>query len=146
MHKKCIILSLLLLTAGAAALKWSLAEREKEKHLQQQLQETLKSSLAKVDKMVAGQTDVHPSDDIVSSENLQQELEKHKTHKETIELAFTASTVCILTGGSFVAWWLLLGTTRFLIRSFSRLKKSSVNESRNRREKEDKKPAKAQAK
>lgn len=129
MHKKCIILSLLLLIAGTAALKWSLAERRKEKHLQQQHQEILKSGLAKLDKMVAGQTDIHPSADIVFSENLQKELEKQRARKETIELVFTASTVCILTGGSFLAWWLLLGTARLIVRVSPCLKNFFANTS-----------------
>lgn len=129
MHKKCIILSLLLLIAGTAALKWSLAERKKEKHLRQQQQEILKSGLAKLDKMVAGQTDIHPSADIVFSENLQKELEKQRARKETIELVFTASTVCILTGGGFFAWWLLLCTARLLISFFPGLKNFFANTS-----------------
>lgn len=146
MRKKCVILSLVLLIAGSAALKWCLAEREREKNLQQQQQEILKSGLAKLDKVVAGQTDVHPSADIVFGENLQQELDKYRARKETVELAFTASTVCILTGGSFFAWWLLSGTARLLTKFFPRLKKFFADIFRSRREKEDKKPAKAQAK
>jgi molecular chaperone GrpE (heat shock protein) len=119
MRNRYVILSLLLLIAGATALKWSFTEREKEKHLQQEYQEILKANLAKVDKLVAGQTDVRPSADIILSENLQQQLDKYRAREDTIELAFNISVVCILIGGGFLTSWLLLTIARLLIRFFS---------------------------
>jgi len=100
--------------------------------------------LDKLDKVVAGETDVYPSVDVASDEDLQQALDKHKMRKETIELVHTGSIMCMVTGGAISTWWLLLCTARLLITGLSNLKQFSSNYLRRRRKAREERVARAQ--
>jgi len=144
MYKKLVIVGLVLFLAGTAAFGWVLAEQRKARQLLQKRQENLKASLDKLDKVVAGETDVYPSVDVASDEDLQQALDKHKMRKETIELVHTGSIMCMVTGGAISTWWLLLCTARLLITGLSNLKQFSSNYLRRRRKAREERVARAQ--
>jgi len=122
MKIKFVILSLLVFLAGNAARSWVDSQQRKEKQLLKQQQEKFEAGLYILDKMVAGETDANPSDEIISGQNLQNEIDRYKKRIETRELASTVSILLMLSGGSFASLWFLLQTARLTIRSSSRLK------------------------
>jgi len=130
-----------------AGLPWGPNKDEKTKteaHLRQEQQERLKADM---DKLAAGETDIPPGyAPLFYGENWQQQLDEYKTQKEKSELALTASTVCMLTGGTIVTWWLLLWTARLLIKGSSHLVKLFDNVFRPREQARDKQPIKNRTK
>ena len=119
MCRKIVIVGLVLFLGGVAALGWVLAEQRRGRQLLLERQQRLQASLDKLNRVVAGETDVYPS---ISEEDLQHKWDERNMPKETIELVFTTSIMCILGGGTIVAWWLLLCTVRFGLQFLSRLK------------------------
>ncbi|MHC4423271.1 MAG: OmpH family outer membrane protein [Planctomycetota bacterium] len=127
MRKKSVILGLILFLAGIAALGWVFSEGRKERRLLQERRERFDVRVDGLDKLVTGEIDVHSFADLVPRENQKQELDKYRARVETRELIFVISVVCMFIGGVFFGWWLLLWTTRLLIRGSSYLKKLSIN-------------------
>ena len=132
MCKKSVILGLVLLLAGTALLGWVFTERRKEKQLQQQQRERLRTSLGKLGEMVGDEIDVRRFGDIIYDDNHNQESDKYKRREETRGLILTVSGVLTLTGGTILSWWLLLGTARLLFRGTSRLTRYSADLLRSR--------------
>jgi hypothetical protein len=136
----------ILLLAGSALLGWVLTEQRKEEQLLQEQQEKFKTNLYQVDKLALGETTIYPSAGIIASENLQKELDKYETRKETKELILTASMACMLIGGATLTGRLLVSTARLFIRVSSYLEKFFADCLRSRKKVEDRQPAKADAK
>jgi len=88
--------------------------------IRQEQQERLEADLPK---LAVGEMDVHPFADVLYGENWQNELTRYKKRKELSELAFSASILCTLTGGSILSLSLLLLTSRLLVRGSSGLAK-----------------------
>jgi len=135
MHKKSIIVGLVLLLVGSLMLAWVFAEQKKEKHLLGQQLEKLKSNLDKINdlNLAAGETKISSFADIdYDEENLSQKLNEHSELKETRELILTISIVCILMGGAILSWWLLLWMACIFIKGFSFLKKCFTDFLKNR--------------
>ncbi|GAH75001.1 unnamed protein product, partial [marine sediment metagenome] len=122
MKIKFVILSLLVFLAGNGARSWVTSQQRKEKQLLKQQQEKSEAGLYILDKMVAGETDVNPSDEIISGQNLQNEIDRYKKRIETRELASTVSILLMLSGGSVASWWFLLQMARLILIGSSRLK------------------------
>jgi molecular chaperone GrpE (heat shock protein) len=129
MHKKIgfLILGLVLLAVGIAALRWVLAEQRKEQQEMQEQQEMLEAHLDKVDDVVTGETDVNALSGIAGGEKWREEADKTETPKETRELVLTISIVCVLAGGSIFGWWLLQSIARLVVRVWSGLKRILVD-------------------
>lgn len=141
-------------------LPWGLNKSDKTKteaQLQQEQRERLKADL---DKLAAGETQIHPFADVLYGENWQNELRKYKSQKELRESIFTGSIMCTFTGGAISTWCLLLWMARLFIGVLYRLKwlqtfltvfdkpftKLFANFFKNQRQAKDKKLAKANAK
>jgi molecular chaperone GrpE (heat shock protein) len=106
-----------------AELPWGLDKYGKTKSVAQlrlEQQERLKADL---DRLATGETDAYPFADILYGENWREELDKYKTRKEKRELVLTGSILCMLTGGLVFSGWLLLWTTRLVIKVFYNWKK-----------------------
>jgi molecular chaperone GrpE (heat shock protein) len=131
MRKKFVILSLILglilFLTGAAALRWVLTEREKEKQLLQERQQRFDAGWDKLDRVVTGEIDVQSFANIAPRENRQRESDKYKARTERMELVLVVSIVCMFIGGMIFSWLLLLWTARLLIRGLSYLAKFSTN-------------------
>lgn len=123
MLRKFAIFGLVLLIAGVAMLTWVLADQKKQEQLIREQQEEMEWNLSKVDKLVAGEEDVDPSVNISSGEKLQKQLDKHKSLNELREITVTISILCILTGGITFLGWLLVCTSRTVIRIRSLLRR-----------------------
>jgi len=110
-----------------ARLPWGLdkyREAKTEIQLRREQQERLKADL---DKLAAGETDVYPFADVLYGENWQEELRKYKAQNKLRELAFTGSTMCMLTGGTIFAGCLLSWTAVLTALGAGHLKKFSTD-------------------
>jgi len=125
MRKKIgfLILGLVLLAVGIAALRWVLAEQRREQQLVQEQQEMLEAHLDKVDGVVTGETDVNALSKIAGGEKWPEEADKTETPKETRELVLTISIVFVLAGGSIFGWCLLQSIAQLAVRVWSGLKR-----------------------
>ena len=123
MLRKFAIFGLVLLIAGAAMLTWALTDQKKQEQLIREQQEEMEWNLSKVDKLVAGEEDVDPSVNISSGEKLQKQLDKHKSLNEVREMTVTISILCMLIGGGAFLGWLLVCTSRTVIRIRSPLRR-----------------------
>jgi molecular chaperone GrpE (heat shock protein) len=132
MHKKflvpTLVVGLLLSLAGVAVLAWAQSEQERQKQLLQEQQESLNTELDKLDRVLAGEIDVHSFAGTVPDENREQELNKYISRMETRELVFVVSILCISAGGVISAFCFLLWIsqliskgTRSLLKFFSNL-------------------------
>ena len=126
MHKKFVILGLVLLIVGAATLGWVLIEKRKQQQriasyelLQQEQQERLQADL---EKLATGETDIYAFEDALDGQERQNELNKYKKQRELNEFVLTGSIVCISMGGTIFAWYLLLWLARLIIRGMFGLK------------------------
>ena len=146
MWKKTIIFGLILLFTGAAILGWALVEQRREKQLLQEQLERLDTKLAKLDKLIAGEIDIPSFAKIISTEDWQQKLNRHRTKKKTRDLAVNVGIVSMLTGAVVFTWWLLLWTARLVIYNWLVLKKIFVDVFKPHREIEDKQPAETDTK
>jgi len=146
MLNRFVIVGGILLLAGLALLGWVLTEQRKEEQLLQEQQKKFKTNLYQVDKLALGETTIYPSAGIIASENLQKELDKYETRKETRELILTASIVCMLVGGATLTGRLLVSTVLLFIRVSSYLGKFFADFFRSQKKAEDRQPAKANAK
>jgi len=109
-----------------ARLPWGLnkyREAKTEIQLRREQQERLKADLHK---LAAGETDVYPFADILYGENWQEELSKYKTRNKLSELTITASTMCMLAGGTIFAGCLLSWTAVFAAVGLGHLEKFST--------------------
>ena len=92
--------------------------------LRREQQERLKADLSK---LAAGETDVYPFADVLYGENWQEELRTYKAQNKLRELAFTGSTMCMLTGGTIFAGCLLSWTAVLAALGAGHLKKFSTD-------------------
>ncbi len=108
-------------------LPWGLSkygETRTEIQLRREQQERLKADL---DKLAAGETDVHPFADIIYGESWQKELSKYKTRNKMRELTITASTTCMLVGGTISAGCLLSWTAALAALGLGHFRKFSTD-------------------
>ena len=127
MLKKAFVLSLVLLLIGAAMISWVMVEQKEKKQLLRQQMERLNAESAELDKLIAGEIDVHSFSKVVAGEDWQQELSKYKAQEETSLLVLNASIACASMGGAILAWCLLLWTARLVIKGSSNLTSFSAN-------------------
>ena len=127
MCKKSVILGLVLLLAGAVMLGRIVTEQKREKKLQEERREKLKTKISKLDEMIGDEIDVHHFDNVVYDEDHQQEPAKYERREETRGLILTVSGVFMLTGGAILSWLLLLVMARLLIRGSSHLYQFSTD-------------------
>jgi molecular chaperone GrpE (heat shock protein) len=121
MRNKIFLFAAVLSLVGAAALAWSILDQRKQDRLFNEQREKIKANMHKVDEILSGRTDINSFGGIVSTDQLQQELDKYKGKEESRELIFTASVVCVSSGGLIVAGWSILRLARLLIKTFSKL-------------------------
>jgi molecular chaperone GrpE (heat shock protein) len=108
-------------------LPWGLDEYGKTKPAVQLQQEQQERLLVDLDSLAAGETDAYAFADILYGENWRQELDKYKAREEMREFVLTGSILCVLTGGSFFTWWLLVGTRQLVIKVLPNLKKLATD-------------------
>lgn len=123
MLRKFAIIGSMILIGGLALFSWALSDQKKEEQLLRQHEAQIQANMSKLDKLIAGEADVHSSVDIVPDDSLQQELDKFKSRKEMRELSFTISILCILIGGLLFAVWFWVTTSRII----AKLKKFIAN-------------------
>jgi molecular chaperone GrpE (heat shock protein) len=121
MRNKITIFAAILSLIGASLLTWSVLDQRKQQRLFNEQREKIKANMHKVDEILSGRTDINSFGGIVSTDQLQQELDKYKGKEESRELIFTASVVCVSTGGTIVTGWTILQLVRLLIKAFSKL-------------------------
>lgn len=109
------------------SLPWGLNEDGNAKSEAQLLQEQRERLKADLDKLAADQMQVYPFTDILYGQGWREEVEKYKTRKEFRESILTASILFTSVGGAILAWCLLLSTSRFVIKTSSRLTKLSAS-------------------
>jgi len=97
---------------------WAANTSDKTKTEAQLIQEQQERLKADLDKLAAGETQVHPFADVLYGKNWQNKLKKYKSQKELRESIFTSSIVCTSTGGVIFTWCIL----QWLIKALSRLK------------------------
>lgn len=127
-------------------LPWGLDKNGKPKtdsQIQLEQQERLKADL---EKLASGKTDTHPFADVLYGANWQEELRKYKKQKAQRETVFTASILCIFTGGSILTCGLLYWLGQKLARNSSPLRKLVAPFSKKQKENEGKQPAQAKNK
>jgi len=127
MCKKSVILGLILLLAGAVMLGWLFTEQKREKKLQEERREKLKTKLSELDEMIGDEIDIRHFNGVVYDDDHQQESAEYKRREEMRGLILTVSGVFMLTGGAILSWLLLLGTARLLIRGYSNLHRFSTD-------------------
>jgi hypothetical protein len=88
--------------------------------LRQEQQARLKADM---EKLAAGEIAVDPFADILYGENWRNDLNEYKKQNELNGYVLTSSIVCTTMGGSIYAWWILLWTTRSIIKSLSGLRR-----------------------
>ena len=128
-----------------ALLPWGLDKCKEAKtgiQLRREQQERLKADL---DKLAAGETDVYPFADVLYGENWQEELRKYKAQNKLRELAFTGSTMCMLTGGTIFGGCLLSWTAVLAVLGAGHLKRFSTDVFRQCKEVKNKYLTKADA-
>lgn len=119
MCKKIILIALTLMLVGILALDWVMAQKKKEKLLQNKQQEMAKidnTRLNKIEKFVRGQIDSHSFAHDIPDKPLQPLATIPKIQRQITSLAYVFSIICIAAGGSVVIFRLLLITARFLIK------------------------------
>ncbi len=121
MRNKITIFAAILSLIGASLLTWSVLDQRKQDRLFNEQREKIKANMHKVDEILSGRTDINSFGSIVSTDQLQQELDKYKEKEESRELIFTASVVCVSTGGLIVTWCTILWLVRLSIKTFSKL-------------------------
>ena len=125
MYKKFLVPSLIvgiaLFLAGVVASSWVVSDQNKEKQLQQERQEKFDTDLDQLNRVVAGELDVHSFADTVPRENQQRDLEGSKARTETRELVLVVSIMCISMGAVISGFWLLLCIGRLIRRVVSYL-------------------------
>jgi len=95
-----------------------------EIQLRCQQQERLKADM---DKLAAGHKDFYPFADVLYGKNWKEELSKYKTQKKQRDLAFTASTTCMLAGATISAGCLLSWTAMLAALGLGHLKTFSID-------------------
>lgn len=123
MLRKFAIIGSIILIGGLALFNWALSDQKKEEQLLASYEAHIKENMSKLDKLVAGETDVNPSVDIVPDDSLQRELDKVKSRKEMRELSVTISILCMLLGGLLFTSWLWVQINRII----DKLKKFTVH-------------------
>ena len=112
----------------------------KDKTSDQFRQEQQARLRADIDKLATGEIAVNPFSDILYGENWQDKVNEYKKQNEFNEYILTSSIVCTTMGGSIYAWWILLWTTRSIMKGSSNLRHRIANRYRNINKIEDDEP------
>ena len=127
MHKKFVILGLVLLLAGTAMLGWFLVEERKQQQRIANYESNYDSETGEFLEQYNEWFQSFPEEPTQLPFELD-EYDKGKSEtqlwqEQLSEFALTGSIVCISMGGTIFAWYLLLWLGRRLIRGLSDLKK-----------------------
>jgi len=146
MHKKFVILGLVLLLAGTAMLGWVLVEERKQQQRIANYESKYDSETGEFLEQYSEWFQSFPEEPTQLPFGLD-EYDKGKSEtqlrqEQLSEFAFTSSIVCISMGGTIFAWYLLLWLSRRLIRGLSDLKKYLTDVIRRRTKTKGKKQAK----
>jgi molecular chaperone GrpE (heat shock protein) len=112
----------------------------KDKTSEQFRQEQQARLRADIDRLATGEITVNPFSDILYGENWQDKVDEYKKQNEFNEYVLTSSIVCTTMGGSIYAWWILLWTTRSIIKNSSNLRHRIANRYRDINKIEDDEP------
>jgi len=127
MHKKFIILGLVLLLAGTAMLGWFLVEERKQQQRIADYESKYDSETGEFLEQYTEWFESFPEEPTQMPFELDEYDEgKSKTQlwqEQLSEFVLTGSIVCISMGGTIFSWYLLLWLGRRLIRGLSNLKK-----------------------
>ncbi len=121
MAKRAMIIGLLLLSAGAAVFGWVYCEQRKQESLGGRYEEKWEEDMSRVDRMMAGETGVHKGMDITDNEPNYASIRQLQAKMEDLEMAMTASIVCMVTGGAVLSVSILYGFGRFSVSTWERL-------------------------
>jgi molecular chaperone GrpE (heat shock protein) len=121
MAKKAIIIGLLLLGAGVSVFGWVYSEQRKQESFAGQYEEKWEEDMSRVDRMMAGETGVHKGMDIADNEPNYANLRQLQARMEKLEMAMTASIVCMIAGGAVLGISLVYGLGRFSAAAWGRL-------------------------
>jgi len=122
MPKALAITTAALALFGAVLLNWVRTEQSELNRLIEQQRQQVQSSLDKLDRIVAGETDVTASYDIASGEQLQRRIEKYNNRAELRELALTVSILSMVASGLLLSGWSLSRLCRWAILRRTRIR------------------------
>jgi molecular chaperone GrpE (heat shock protein) len=114
-----LVLSLILIVAGGAALSWVFIGQRSERQRLREQQESFDARLHELDRVVAGEIDVRSFATAVPSEDQLHRPFDNRAATEKREFVVGVAGVCISAGGAIAGFWLLLWTTRLLMKGFS---------------------------
>lgn len=127
MHKKFVILGLVLLLAGTAMLGWVLVEERRQQQKIANYESKYDSETGEFLEQYTEWFQSFPEEPTQLPFGLNEydegESETQLWQEQLSEIALTGSIVCISMGGTIFAWYLLLWLGRRLIRGLSDLKK-----------------------
>jgi len=114
----------LLLPAGERAAFPLLLDKDGKTKTRAQLeQERHERLMADLDKLAAGQTEIHPFADVLYGEDWPIEIEAYKRRKALNRCVLIGSIACASMGGLIYAWWLLLGSARMITKGLGGLRR-----------------------
>jgi len=132
--KKFFALALVLWIAGVTGFGWILLEQKKEKQLQYQKQEALKTKFAKLDKLFNGEVNIQSLTADAGKENWEEESAGYQKIKNAMRPhVLTASTTCMAMGTVIFAGGLLFSMARCIAAGLSHSKKFLTNILRSRK-------------
>ncbi|MHC4259819.1 MAG: hypothetical protein ACYSTF_05335 [Planctomycetota bacterium] len=128
MYKKLfllsVVISLILLAGGTAAMSWVLIAQRNERQQVSQQRERFNAGLNELERVVSGEIDVRSFVDTVPEEEDEPErFEERKATTETRESVTVVAIVCMFVGGAISVPWLLLCTVRLLVKALSCLRR-----------------------
>ena len=129
-----LFLALVLLIAGAAGHRRVLSEQKKERELLYQQQEKFNTKVTELDKLLDGKINVSAISGDVPDEKLQEELVKHQEELAKRADIQTISFICLFTGLTIFAAWVLFYTVVCARAAFAYLKKFYTSASKHFRE------------
>jgi len=115
MFKKFLILGLVLLFAGAPLLGWVVREQEKQKRLEQELDERLKADLQKLDNVAGDRIDTNKFKGLTYEQGNSQK-ERFRQLEEKRGLFLIMGSVLALTGSTLLFSCMLLTLVRLAVR------------------------------
>ena len=131
MKKLYYIISFALLIIGVFLRLWVISEQNKENHFIQQKQQKMEQGLAQLDKLIAGDanslTENFQQTQILTTDNIEQELAMMNFHSEKVELANSIQIVLLFAGAGMLALSGLYAMVKELIR-LCRLTKNFISQ------------------